>query len=140
MTTPNKQAITTFLDALGQGDSARMAGVLAEGSEARAMGTGAFSITRDRETILAAAGMLKAAIPAGIDFTITSMTEEGDRVVAEVEGRACLADGTRYDNTYAFIALMRDGKIAHMNEYYCTLLVETVLVPFVSAQSAGQDD
>jgi ketosteroid isomerase-like protein len=139
MTTPNIQAVAIFFDALGQGDSARMAEVLAPDAEARAMGTGSFSITRDRETILAAAGMLKAAIPAGISFTITSMTEEDDRVVAEVEGRACLADGTRYDNTYAVVATMQDGKIARMNEYYCTLLVENVLVPFVAAQMARQE-
>lgn len=138
MTTRNKQAIATFFEALGRGDGERMASVLADGAQARAMGTGAFSITRDRDEIVAAAGMLKSALPDGIAFTITNMIEEDDRIVAEVEGRSCLADGTRYDNSYAFVATMRDGKIAHLNEYYCTLLVENVLVPFVAAQTAQQ--
>lgn len=65
MSSVNKQAIATFLDALGQGDKARMAEVLAPNVEARAMGIGSFSITRDRATILEAAGMLMAAIRPG---------------------------------------------------------------------------
>lgn len=136
MSSINKQAISTFLEALGEGDVARMAEVLAPDAEARAMGVGSFSITRDRATILEAAGMLKAAIPEGIAFEIDSMTEEGDRVVAEVRGQALLADGIPYNNSYAFVAKMADGKIAHMNEYYCTLLVEQTLVPFASKLAA----
>lgn len=137
MSSANKQAVATFLACLGRGDADGMAAVLAPGVEACAMGVGSFSITRDRATILEAAGMLMAAIPAGIAFEVVSMTEEADRVVAEVRGKSLLADGTPYNNSYAFVAEMADGKIAHINEYYCTLLVEQVLVPF-TAQLATQ--
>lgn len=136
MSSVNKQAVATFLEALGKGDSDRMAEVLAPDVEACAMGVGSFSITRDRATILEAAGMLMAAIPAGIAFEIVSLIEEGNRVVAEVKGRSLLADGTPYNNSYAFVAEMADGKIAHINEYYCTLLVEQVLVPFTAKLAA----
>lgn len=138
MTSVNKRTVQTFFDALGDGDSARMETVLADGVIASAKGTGTFSIDRDRATILEAAGMLKAAIPGGIDFTVISMTEDDERVVAEVEGRAQLANGTPYNNSYAFVMTMKDGKIAHINEYYCTLLVENVLVPFAMGQAADQ--
>ncbi|GGD80065.1 nuclear transport factor 2 family protein [Croceicoccus mobilis] len=136
MTTPNKQAITTFLDALGAGDPDRMATVLAPGMEACAKGTGSFSMTRSREQVLEGAGMLSAVLPGGIAFTVLTLTEEGDRVVAEVEGKAATADGTRYDNGYAFVATMQDGLIARLDEYYCTLLTENVLVPVAAGLAA----
>jgi hypothetical protein len=133
MTTSNKQAVQDFLAALGDGDAERLASVLADDAVACAKGTGSFSVERDRATILAAAGMLKAMIPEGIAFSVISLTAEDDRVVAEVEGRATLVDGTPYNNGYAFVARLRDGRIAHLNEYYCTLLTENTLVPLAAA-------
>jgi ketosteroid isomerase-like protein len=137
MTSLNKQAIETFLSALGEGDAERLADVLTDDAVACAKGTGSFSMERDRATILGAAGMLKAMVPGGIVFTVLSLTEEGERVVAEVEGCSALVDGTPYNNSYAFVARMEGGKIKHLNEYYCTLLVENTLVPMAAA-AAGQ--
>lgn len=137
MTTPGKTAIRTFLSALGAGDVEKMASVLAPGATAQAMGTGSFSVVRDRETILQMAGTLRAMIPEGIDFEFISLTEEGDRAVAEVQGRSVLSDGTRYDNGYVFIARIENGKIADLHEYYCTLLTEQVMVPLAAKLAAG---
>lgn len=138
--TTNKDVLTAFLTALGNGDPAGMDAVLAPDVKACAKGTSAFSVTRDRETILEAAGMLKQAIPAGIDFEILSLTSEGDRVVAEAQGHAKLANGADYNNSYAFVATMSGGRITHMNEYFCTKLVEDVLIPFATGAAAAQAD
>jgi uncharacterized protein len=132
MSDDSKSVITRFLNALGSGDTAAMGDLLAPDARACAKGTSAFSITRDREAILQAAGMLTASIPEGIQFEILSLTAEGDRVVAEAQGRAKLGNGTDYNNSYAFVATVADGKIMHLNEYFCTKLVEDVLIPYAT--------
>ncbi|GGC18652.1 hypothetical protein GCM10011371_02790 [Novosphingobium marinum] len=135
----NKDVISRFLESLGKGDIEGIDQVISPDIKAVAKGTGTFSITRGHDEVLEAAGMLKHAIPEGIRFDIVSLISEGNRVVAEVEGHSRLADGTEYNNCYAFVATVEGGRIVHMNEYYCTKLTEDLMVPFAArmAQAAG---
>ena len=62
-----------------------------------------------------------------------TVTAEGDRVVVEWEGRATLKNGEPYHNQYVMVFTMKDGKIAQLNEYFCSKLAEKALFPLVAA-------
>lgn len=61
---------------------------------------------------------------------------EGDLVCAEVEGRATVKGGGRYDNFYCFVFRFRGDKIAEVTEYADTDLEERVLGPYPEAVAA----
>ncbi|RYD97416.1 MAG: hypothetical protein EOP61_16690 [Sphingomonadales bacterium] len=131
----NKAIVREFLDALGQGDRARVAAVLDRDCRAIATGTSVLSGERDYDGVLATVDMLGSATQNGIAFSIISMTAEQNRVSVETEGRSTLASGQPYNNQYHFLFHMRAGRIIELKEYFCTKLVEELLVPM---QSTGQ--
>jgi len=55
----------------------------------------------------------------------TRLVDGGDVVVLQARGRNLTRDGRRYDNDYAFVFRLRDGKISEVIEYLDTALVET---------------
>jgi ketosteroid isomerase-like protein len=132
----NKAVARAFLVALGRADTARVSAVLHPDCRAIATGTCALSGHRDRDAVLATVDMLSQATREGIAFSIISMTAEEDRVSAEVEGRSILASGAPYNNQYHFLFRIRGGRITELKEYFCTKLVEDVLLPGMSARSS----
>lgn len=66
----------------------------------------------------------KELILTGLRPTFHSVTAEGDRVVVEFEGDATLINGESYCNQYCMVFTVNDGRIKHVNEYYCTILAD----------------
>jgi ketosteroid isomerase-like protein len=66
---------------------------------------------------------MQSRMPGGLHFTVSSLTAEGDRVSAEVEGEGTLDNGRRYNNWYHFLFTLRDGRIHEVHEYLDTQLV-----------------
>jgi ketosteroid isomerase-like protein len=124
----NKAVAREFLAALGQADKARVSAVLGADCRAIATGTCTLSGERDRDAVLSTVDMLQEATQNGIAFSTISMTAEEDRVSAEVEGRSILTSGKPYNNQYHFLFYVQDGKIMRLKEYFCTKLVEDVLL------------
>ena len=56
---------------------------------------------------------------------VDELIGEGDRVVALARGNAKTIHGTRYDNDYAFVFGVKNGKITEVLEYLDTAMVET---------------
>lgn len=56
---------------------------------------------------------------------VDELIGEGERVVALGHGEAKTIHGLRYDNDYAFVFTVRDGRITRVQEYLDTALVET---------------
>lgn len=56
---------------------------------------------------------------------VDELIAEGERVVALGHGSAKTIHGQRYDNDYAFVFTVRDGRITYVAEYLDTALVET---------------
>ena len=50
----------------------------------------------------------------------SSLVAEGDKVAAEAVSYGKLASGRVYNNYYHFLIVVRDGKIARLNEYMDT--------------------
>jgi uncharacterized protein len=64
-------------------------------------------------------------IVGDIVLTVEELIGEGERVVALAHGKAKTIHGLPYDNDYAFVFRLRDGKISEVIEYLDTALVET---------------
>lgn len=69
--------------------------------------------------LIAGMGAIMPRLP---EMTVVGVTAEGDRVAVETSGKCELTNGKRYDNTYHFLVLLRDGKIRMVKEYCDTKL------------------
>ena len=58
-------------------------------------------------------------------ITVDELIGDGPCVVALARGSAKTIHNVPYDNDYAFVFRLRDGKISHVLEYLDTALVET---------------
>jgi ketosteroid isomerase-like protein len=63
-------------------------------------------------------------IVGDIALTVDELIGDGNRVVALAHGKAKTIHNRPYDNDYAFVFGLRDGKIAEVIEYLDTALVE----------------
>lgn len=131
MSDRNKQVAVQFVQAMGQNDVARFAECLAPDAVAVAMGTTHFAGSRNRDMMIGGVEAFKQILPDGLQFEIVSATADGDRVAVEAQGNGMTAQGKPYHNTYCFVITMKDAKIVHVNEYFCTKLADAVLWPMV---------
>ncbi len=125
----NKAVALRFLETMGSNDPEGAAETLAPGAITNTMGTGRFSGARDAANVLGAIEAFKTLMPTGLRLTPTSVTAEGDRVVVEASGNAETSAGTVYANNYVFAFTFEQGRIALINEYFCTRLADEVLWP-----------
>ena len=136
MSEQNKAIALRFLEAMGSNDPDGAAATLAPGAVTVTMGTGRFSGTRDAATVLGAIESFKTLMPSGLRMAPKTITAEGDRVVIEAAGNAETSAGTVYANNYVFAFTLADGKITHINEYFCTRLADEVLWPLAQEMQA----
>jgi ketosteroid isomerase-like protein len=64
-------------------------------------------------------------IVGDIALTVDELIGDGERVVALARGKAKTIHNVSYDNDYAFVFRVKDGKITEVAEYLDTALVET---------------
>jgi uncharacterized protein len=93
---------------------------------------------RHYDVIVGTIAAFKELVPSGLSPTIHTVTAEGERVIVEFEGKATLVNGAQYNNQYCMVFTMRDGRIQHVNEYFCTLLADQVLYPLVAPKAELQ--
>jgi len=129
MSEQNKRTVTQFIEAMGRGDADAADKLITGDAFTLAMGYSEFAGVRERETILATIAGFRELMPDGMRPEIISLTAEGDRVVAEFKGNGVLANGEPYCNEYCMVFFLRDGRIAQVREYFCTVLAEKVLLP-----------
>jgi uncharacterized protein len=130
----NKQVVLDFIEAMGNGDAAAAAPCLAPDAYTLAKGFGKFAGVRQHDLILATIAAFRKLVPDGMQPVIQSVTAEGERVVVEFEGNATLVNGESYCNEYCMVFTLQGGKIKQVNEYFCTILADTVLFPLVAAE------
>jgi ketosteroid isomerase-like protein len=65
-------------------------------------------------------------------FTIDSITEQDDRVIAEAHSESTLIDGQDYGNTYVLVFRVRNGRIASIAEHYNALIVQEKILPLLA--------
>ena len=132
-----KAVVRRFIEAMGRGDTAAAAPCLDPEARTVAKGYGKFAGVRTYETIVGTIGAFTTLLPKGLNPTIHALIAEGDRVVAEFEGKAVTSDGKPYNNQYCMVFTLRNGRILQVNEYFCTLHADEVLWPLVSKMMGG---
>jgi ketosteroid isomerase-like protein len=138
MSEQNKQVVVRFLEAMGKSDATTAATCLAPDATTVAKGFGKFAGVRHYDRIVGTIAAFKQLVPTGLSPIIKSVTAEGDRVVVEFEGNATLSNGASYCNQYCMVFEVRDGRIKRVNEYFCTVLADTVLYPLVAEMEQRQ--
>ena len=133
MSEQNKRVVTSFIEAMGKSDPDTAAQCLAPDATTVAKGFGKFAGVRHRDRIIATIAVFKQLVPSGLSPIVHTITAEEDRVTVEFEGDATLANGASYCNQYCMVFTLSDGKIKHINEYFCTKLADEVLYPVVAA-------
>ena len=81
--------------------------------------------------MLATVAAFREIVPTGFRPKILRVVAEGDAVVLEWEGNAVLSNGEPYHNQYVFIFTFADGKIQRLDEYFCTVHADEVILPLL---------
>ncbi len=128
-TETNRALIEKAFEGLRHGDPSHFLPLFAEDIEWRVMGSSAWSkharglpaVERDL------VGPLFARF-AGPYLNIPELIlADGDHVVVLAKGDAETVEGLRYDNDYAFVFRLADGKIVEVREYMDTILADAAL-------------
>ena len=125
--TDNKQIVQQWFDCIARNDAAGAFALFAEDVVYHLKGTtpvsgsyrGLKSIVEDFFT------PWRRQIDGDLVVTVDELIGEGERVVALGRGKAKTVHGLPYDNDYAFVFRVRDGRITEVLEYLDTVLVET---------------
>ena len=131
MSEANKQTALKFLYAMSVGDAEGQADCLGPDAVTITKGFAQVSGQRNRETMLATVTAFKDIVPTGFRPKVHRVIAEGDTVVLEWEGDAVLSNGEPYCNQYAFIFTFKNGLISRLNEYFCTVLADKVILPLL---------
>ena len=132
MSEANKEIALKFLAAMDAGDGNAMDELLTRNAFTNTQGFAGVSGQRSREMMIATTSAFKDFIPTGFRPIMKKVVAEGDTVVLEFEGDAVLSNGEPYCNQYVFIFSFENGKIKQLNEYFCTILADKVMLPLLA--------
>ena len=127
ITNQNKQIAIEFFEALSAG-SDKYLDFYTDDSIIWTAGNNAIGGTRTKEEVVGFAQNILSAFPSGINFIITGITAEDQRVAVEISGEAIHASGETYNNKYHFLLRIKDGKILELKEYMDTQLAAKILL------------
>lgn len=118
-TETNKAIAREFLDAISSCDGDRIVSYLHEDATWWVSGTlPGISGTSTKEQMRAALNQMPVIYKPGTMRVIPGgFTAEGDRVAVEARSEGELHNGRSYRNTYHFLFVLRDGKLAEIREY-----------------------
>ncbi len=123
----NKQIAIKFFEALSSGSEAYL-DFYNDDSIIWTAGDNAIGGRRTKKEIITFAKDILEAFPNGIEFKITGITAENERVAVEVQGDAIHISGKPYNNFYHFLLKIKDGKITELKEYMDTQLAAKILL------------
>jgi uncharacterized protein len=84
-----------------------------------------FGGTFDKQQMAHAFSGIRKVFSA-LDYELSGMTAEGERVAVEVVGKGMLKDGRPWRNTYHFVFIVRGRRIAAVREYMDTGYVKSM--------------
>jgi hypothetical protein len=132
MSEANKQVALNFLAAMDVGDGEAMDRCVTRDAFTNTQGFAGVSGRRNRETMVATASAFREIVPTGFRPDIKKVVAEGETVVLEFEGNAVLSNGKPYCNQYVFVFSFENGLIKQLNEYFCTVLADTTILPLLA--------
>lgn len=87
--------------------------------------------TLDKATYQGLIRLLARMTDGSLCFTVDAITEQDDRIVAEVHSIGRLINGEDYAQTYVYVFRVRNGRIASVAEHYNALVAQEKLVPLM---------
>jgi len=131
MTRPNHQLVRDFFTALSSGTLADE--LLTHDMTVWTTSSG----NSAKQKYLAGVAVLQSLFPAGLTYTIDSLTAEEDRVAAEVQSRGTLVNGDTFQIIYVFMFRIRDGRIASVAEHFNPQTVREKIMPLLQRATAN---
>lgn len=128
MSERNKKVVRELYAAISKGDLETYMSYLADDVQWYFIGTHRFGGTfKGKDEIVSKLLTdLAADLEGMIELEIKQLIADGDKVVAEMQGRAMSKAGKAYNNTYCIILTLRDGIVQEIREYLDTELVTEV--------------
>ena len=124
----NKELARRMIAALTDADVDFIKEYYAEDFQIWIAGSLPFSGPGDKASAVASMPAVLTLFPRGLQFSITAMTAEGDRVAIEATSVGTTALDRQYKQEYHFLMRVRDGKIVEWKEYMDTEHARKVLV------------
>lgn len=127
----NVDVIRKVYDAMTRVANDEVAALFHEDAYWHVMATGVVGDGRTdgRDAVFETIGGVVSMFEQGsMQMTVTNLigSDEGDYVASEHTLRARFTDGTPYENHYAFVWEVRDGKVAGVREYMDSFYVHNV--------------
>ena len=124
----NKEIIRTMFAELSKGNAEAFLGTLADDVRFTLIGSTQFSgvFNGKQEFIEKVLAPLGAQLEGGLVMHVDNLIAEGDLVVMQGRGESTTKSGQAYNNTYAQVFRLENGKVQEVTEYLDTELVTSV--------------
>lgn len=124
----NRQLITEAFGHFMDGDSRPFFSLVADDVRWTVIGSTTISGTFDSKKafIADATSKITGRLATPISGTIRSVLADGDHVIVQWEGRANMANGGLYDQSYCWVMRLVDGKVVETVAYLDTEMVSAV--------------
>jgi ketosteroid isomerase-like protein len=127
----NEQFVRKFFKTLSTGNLERLRPMFHEKASWKVMATGipgaGETIGRDNIIDKFLAPVRGMFVDGDPKVEIRALISDGPMVVAEAHGTGSMKNGKQYDNQYAFVLKMKDGKILALREYMDSHHVTTLV-------------
>jgi ketosteroid isomerase-like protein len=132
----DKAAVEAVIDALNEQDFDRFKALVSEDLTwtQQSIALPGAGVPMDVETVLKTVPKAMTLWSDGPRIRITQMIAEDGWVAMEGRGEGTFIDGEPYENRYAFVFEVVNGKVKTMREYADTLYVGNAIARITSAQ------
>ena len=124
----NKEIIRTMFAELSKGNADAFLSTLADDVNFTIIGLTKFSgVFKGKAELVAKVLVpLGAQLENGLTMHVDNLIAEGDNVVLQGRGESTTKSGQAYNNTYAQVFRLENGKVQQVTEYLDTELVNAV--------------
>ena len=124
----NKEIIRSMFAELSKGNADAFLSILADDVNFTLIGSTKFSgvFKGKAEFIEKVLVPLGTQLENGLTMHVDNLIAEGDKVVMQGRGESTTKSGQAYNNTYAQVFRLENGKVQHVTEYLDTELVNAV--------------
>ena len=124
----NKEIIRTMFAELSKGNADAFLSTLADDVNFTIIGSTKFSgVFKGKAELVAKVLVpLGAQLENGLTMHVDNLIAEGDTIVMQGRGESTTKSGQAYNNTYAQVFRLENGKVQQVTEYLDTELVNAV--------------
>ena len=124
----NKEIIRNMFAELSKGDADAFLNTLADDVNFTLTGSTKFSgvFKSKQEFVEKVLAPLGEQLENGLTMHVENLIAEGDNVVMQGRGESMTTSGKAYNNTYALVFRLENGKVQQVMEYLDTELVNAV--------------